>query len=126
MPDVLHDIHGTPVLVCAADGAPLRGERDATDLIGEAFHHGAAWVALPADRLSDDFFRLRTRVAGDVVQKFATYRLGLAVLGDISRHTDAGTALRDFVRESNRGRLLWFLPDLEALGERLAPAPAGG
>ncbi|MDH6118535.1 DUF4180 domain-containing protein [Kitasatospora sp. GAS204B] len=120
MPDTIQRIADTDVLVCAPDGPSLREERDAIDLIGEAHYHGAHWVALPAARLTDDFFRLRTRLAGDIVQKFANYRLGLAVIGDISRHVDAGTALRDFVRESNRGTQLWFLPDSDALRTRLA------
>jgi hypothetical protein len=120
MPDTLQQLAGTSVLICAPDGTPLRDEHDATDLIGQGFQHGAAWVVVPAGRLTDDFFRLRTRVAGGIVQKFANYRLGLAIVGDISHHIDAGTALRDFVRESNRGTQLWFLPDIDALRTRLA------
>ncbi|MFJ7254228.1 DUF4180 domain-containing protein [Streptomyces sp. NPDC098085] len=120
MPDTLQHLAGTPVLVCAQVGAPLRNEQDALDLIGEGLGHDAAWVAVPVGRLTDDFFRLRTRVAGGIVQKFANYRLKLAVVGDISRHTEAGGALPDFVRESNRGTQLWFLPDIDALRTRLA------
>ncbi|GGT17133.1 DUF4180 domain-containing protein [Streptomyces purpureus] len=122
MADTLQHLAGTPVLVCSPDGTPLRTEQDALDLIGEGFYQGAGWVAVPADRLPEDFFRLRTRLAGDIVQKFVNYRMGLAVIGDISRHTESGTALRDFVRESNRGTQLWFLPDLDALRTRLTPA----
>lgn len=118
--DTLRHLSGVPVLVRTTDGAPLRDERDALDLIGTAFHLGASWAAVPVERLTDDFFRLRTRVAGDIVQKFANYRMGLAVVGDISRHVGAGDALRDFVRESDRGDQLWFLPDLDALRTRLA------
>ncbi|MGF1428529.1 DUF4180 domain-containing protein [Kitasatospora sp. LaBMicrA B282] len=120
MPDSIEDFAGTPVLLCAADGAPVPDERAALDLIGDGFGRGARWVALPIDRLTEEFFRLRSGTAGAIVQKFATYRLGLAVLGDVSPHTDASTALRDFVRESNRGSQLWFLPDTTALRERLA------
>ncbi|GAA3141745.1 DUF4180 domain-containing protein [Planomonospora alba] len=120
MPDVLHHLSGTPVLVCAADGPALRGEREAADVIGEMFSQGATWAAVPVARLTDDFFRLRTRVAGGIVQKFVNYRLGFAVVGDISRHLEAGSALRDFVGESNRGTQVWFVPDLEALRSRLA------
>ncbi|WP_405691629.1 DUF4180 domain-containing protein [Streptomyces sp. NBC_00057] len=119
MPDTLQHLASTPVLICAPDGAPLRDEQDALDLIGEGLQHDATWVAVPVGRLTDDFFRLRTRVAGDIVQKFVNYRLKLAVVGDISRHTDASNALRDFVRESNRGTQLWFLPDIDALHARL-------
>jgi hypothetical protein len=45
--------------------------------------------------------------------------MALVVLGDISRHTEASSALRDFVRECNRGRQTWFLTDVEELRERL-------
>ncbi|KJK59384.1 DUF4180 domain-containing protein [Saccharothrix sp. ST-888] len=120
MPDTLQHLGATPVLVCASDGTPLRDERTATDVIGDGFGLGADWVAVPVGRLTDDFFRLRTRIAGDIVQKFVNYRLGLAIVGDISHHLDASTALRDFVRESNRGTQLWFVPDIEALRTRLA------
>ncbi|MFF3670526.1 DUF4180 domain-containing protein [Microtetraspora malaysiensis] len=122
MADTLRDFDGTAVLVCAADGDSLRGERDATDVIGEAMYLGAAWVAVPVERLHDDFFRLRTRVAGDFLQKFVNYRLGVAVVGDVSPYTEASTALRDFVRESNRGTHVWFVPDTEVLRLRLTGA----
>ncbi|MFB6981707.1 DUF4180 domain-containing protein [Streptomyces scopuliridis] len=118
----LRHMHGVPVLLCAPEGDPLRGEREALDLIGDAFHLGATWVVIPAARFEDAFFQLRTRVAGDIVQKFVTYRLRVAVVGDITRHTADSTSLRDFVRESNRGTQLWFVPDLETLGARLGPA----
>lgn len=122
MTDALQHLADTPVLVCAPDGPPLADERAATDVIGDAWYQRAAWVAVPVDRLTDDFFRLRTRVAGDIVQKFATYHLKLAVVGDISRHTEASSALRDFVHECNQGTQVWFVPDSEALRARLTGA----
>ncbi|MFH8366609.1 DUF4180 domain-containing protein [Streptomyces sp. NPDC018031] len=115
----LQTIHDVPVLMCAAEGETIGSERDALDLIGDAGYQGAQWVVLPAERLGEEFFRLRTRVAGDIIQKFVNYRMGLIVLGDISVHTEASSALRDFVRECNRGRQTWFLADAEELRERL-------
>ncbi|GLF93050.1 DUF4180 domain-containing protein [Streptomyces yaizuensis] len=117
---LLRTIHDVPVLMCPADGPPVAGESDALDLIGEAGYLGASWVVLPVERLDESFFRLRTRVAGDIVQKFVNYRMGLAVVGDISRHTDASEALRDFVRECDRGRQTWFPADTAELEARLA------
>lgn len=125
MSGTLEVIGGTTVLLCAADGDPVRGEGDATDLLGNAFYQEAAWVALPVERLTDDFFELRTRMAGDITQKFALYRVGLAVIGDIAARTAASTSLRDFVRESNEGRQLWFLPDTDALRARLVTDSEG-
>ncbi|MCS0602607.1 DUF4180 domain-containing protein [Streptomyces sp. LP11] len=118
--DTLLTLHGTRVLRCAPEGPPLDGERAALDLIGDAMGHDAQLVALPVRRVADDFFRLRSGVAGAAVQKFATYRLRLAVIGDISRHVAESAALRDFVYESNQGAQLWFLTDLTELDERLA------
>ena len=45
--------------------------------------------------------------------------MGLAVVGDIAGKVAASAALADWVRESNRGRSLWFVPDLDALAARL-------
>ncbi|MFF8606239.1 DUF4180 domain-containing protein [Streptomyces sp. NPDC015346] len=115
----MEKIHDIPVLMYPADGEIIGGERDALDLVGNAMYQGAAWVVIPADRLDESFFQLRTRVAGDIVQKFVNYRVGLAVVGDISHHIEGSPALRDFVRECDRGTQTWFPADLEELRERL-------
>ena len=108
-----------PVLVCHPSGGVWGGPPDALDLIGDAGYQGAAWVAVPVERFDERFFELSTRVAGDIIQKFVQYRVGLAVVGDISRHTAASSSLRDFVRECNRNRQTWFLNDADELRERL-------
>jgi hypothetical protein len=101
-----------------ADGPPVRNGADALDLIyGES--PGADWVALPATRLDPAFFTLSTGIAGDIVQKFVNYQQPVAIVGDISAHLDESTALRDFVRESNRGTHVWFVADSEELDRRL-------
>ncbi|MFF4261321.1 DUF4180 domain-containing protein [Streptomyces virginiae] len=116
----LQTINDVSVLMCAAEGEVIAGEREALDYIGDAGYQGAQWVVIPAGRFDDAFFRLSTRVAGAIIQKFVQYRVGIVVLGDISRHTEASPALRDFVRECNRGTQAWFLADAAELGERLA------
>ncbi|MFD0562560.1 DUF4180 domain-containing protein [Kitasatospora saccharophila] len=98
----------------------VAGERQALDLLGDASYRGASWVVLPVERLDPEFFRLRSGVAGAVVQKFAQYRMGLAVVGDVAERVAASDALRDFVRESNRGLQLWFVADLPELAGRLS------
>ncbi|TDE00468.1 DUF4180 domain-containing protein [Jiangella asiatica] len=113
-------LHGVNVLTLPADGPPLRTEADALDLVGDSFYQGAELVAVPADRLSPEFFDLSTGVAGAVTQKVVNYRLRLAVVGDIAAHLERSGALRDYVRESNAGRQLWFVASMDELGERLA------
>ncbi|MFE7114523.1 DUF4180 domain-containing protein [Streptomyces sp. NPDC057654] len=115
----MQTIHDVQVLICDPEGDPIAAERDALDLIGNASYQGAQWVVIPAERFDASFFQLSTRVAGDIVQKFVNYRVGLVVMGDISNYTEDSSALRDFIRECNRGRQTWFVADAEELGERL-------
>lgn len=119
MPDRSYELHGLRIFECATEGTPLRSGRDATDLMSMAWEHRANLVVISAKRLGDDFFRLKTGIAGEIVQKFVNYHLRLAIVGDITRYLEESTALRDFVRESNRGNHIWFVTDLEELGRRL-------
>ncbi|MEH1165489.1 DUF4180 domain-containing protein [Micromonospora sp. CPCC 205539] len=118
MPDEIQDRAGVPVLVCDPAGPLVATEQDALDLIGAAFA-GAQVVAVPASRLDERFFTLGTRFAGEVMQKFVNYHLRLVVVGDISAHLEASSALRALVHESNRAEHIWFVPDLDALDARL-------
>lgn len=113
-------LNGTDVFLCGADGPLIGDDRGAADLLSEAFGADAAIIAIPLARLSPDFLRLSTGLAGAVLQKLVNYRYRVAILGDVSEAVAASDALRDFVRESNRGRMVWFLSDLAALEARLA------
>ncbi|GAB2836783.1 hypothetical protein GCM10027200_40680 [Lentzea nigeriaca] len=108
--------------MCAPDGPPIADEQSAVDLIGTLWGKDVQWLVLPVARLTEDFFWLRTRVAGAVVQKLQQYGYRLVVVGDISAHVAESTALRDFVHESNKGRQLWFVSDEAELDARLSAA----
>jgi Domain of unknown function (DUF4180) len=117
--DTLVHLHGVPVLECEPDGEKLRGAGDVLDVIGTALGHGAEMVMLPVERLTDDFFSLRTGLAGEVAQKFVNYRIKLVVLGDISEHLAKSSALSAFVSETNRAGQLWFVPTREEFDQKL-------
>jgi hypothetical protein len=112
-------MHGRTVLVCQPEGAVIGHERDAVDVIGDAFGQHATVVVIPVSRLAPEFFTLSTRIAGEVIQKFVNYRLQLVIVGDISEPLARSSALRAFVHESNMGRHIWFLDDLTQLDDRL-------
>jgi Domain of unknown function (DUF4180) len=106
------------IYLCPAEGTRLRTDRDAVDLISEA--SGAEMIVIPMERLDEDFFRLRTRVAGEFIQKFVTYHRRVAIIGDISGYVSESIALRDFVYEANRGHDLWFVTTRQELDQRLS------
>lgn len=114
----IESLAGVSVLVCGSDG-PTLDEQGALDLIGDAFYRDCEWVAVPVSRCPDKFFSLRSGILGAVTQKFVNYRLRLAFVGDVSDHVARSDALRDFVRETNQGRQVWFVETQEALAERI-------
>lgn len=89
--------------------------QDAMDLIASArYETGCEALILPKAALCEDFFRLSTGFAGEVLQKFVNYGMKLAIVGDFSSYTSK--PLRDFIRESNRGDAVLFVhTEAEAL-----------
>ena len=119
MTDGRTEIGGVAVWLCAPQGPPLASERSATDVISDVFGSGARLVAIPVARLGPGFLTLNTRIAGEVIQKFVNYGFQVVFVGDVSEAVAASDALRDFIRESNRGRHVWFVPDLTALEAKI-------
>ena len=115
----VREIAGQPVFVCDEVGACLAEYRALTDLIGELYSAQAKVVAIPLARLGPDFLRLSSGVAGEVLQKLVNYQRMPAIVGDVTAAAEKSAPLRDFIRESNRGRSVWFVADLAELEARL-------
>lgn len=72
------------------------------------YETGANRLILFKEDIAGDFFVLSTRLAGDILQKFVTYDVKLAIVGDFSAFTSK--PLRDFIFESNKGKHFFFVP----------------
>jgi hypothetical protein len=107
--------NGTNLLLVDADGPKLASEQDALDLIGLTYGTDTDVIVVPATRFKPEFFDLSTRLAGGFFQKLQTYRLRLAIVGDISSYLTRSKALRDFVSETNRIGHHLFVADRAAL-----------
>lgn len=117
--DHITDIHSVPTLVCGNDGPPLTERETVNDVLSQALSHQADLVTIPVARAGAGFFELRNGIAGEVLQKFANYRLRVAFIGDLSAELTRSRPLRDFVRESNEGSQIWFIATLADLSARL-------
>lgn len=96
--------------VCAAvegDGLAVRDTQSALDVLMSAnYEAGTKNIVLDKRQICEDFFVLSTGVAGEILQKYVNYGGRIAVYGDFSRYTSK--PLKDFIRESNRGRDVFF------------------
>ncbi|WP_396328859.1 DUF4180 domain-containing protein [Burkholderia anthina] len=119
MPHRIVQAAGSRVLVLNPSTAPVQRESDALDLVALAHEHQADWIAVPADALHDDFYRLDSGLAGAVLQKLVNYGVRLGVVGDIDRWLTRSEALRALIREANRGKSVWFAASEDDLLRRL-------
>lgn len=81
------------------------------------YETGADKLAIEKSMLADLFFILSTGIAGEALQKLINYQFKIAIYGDYSRYTSK--PLKDFIRESNRGKDVFFVATQEESIERL-------
>lgn len=111
----LHQTRTATIAEFVADHVLLRSAADALDLWMQARGQQADGIALHVANIAPAFFDLKTRLAGDILQKLVNYRCRLAIVGDLSPYTKDSESLRALVRESNRGKDVWFVPTMDTL-----------
>jgi len=82
------------------------------------YETGCNRIVINKNAVSEDFFVLSSRLAGDILQKFINYNVKLAIVGDFSKYTSK--PLKDFMYESNRGRDIFFSSSEEEALEKLS------
>ncbi|NLL39156.1 MAG: DUF4180 domain-containing protein [Clostridiales bacterium] len=93
----------------------------ALDLIASVFYEtNSNRLVLNKSCLTDDFFVLRTGLAGEVLQKFINYRVKVSFVGDYSDYTSK--SLKDFIYESNNGNDIFFVSTIEEAVKKLKNA----
>ena len=110
---------GTIRLLRIEPQGPTLDANGLRDLVGDALGHQAEWIAIPVQRLSPDFFELRSGMAGQWLQMLVNYRLRFAVLGDVSAYRAQSESLDAWITECNRGHNGCFVSDWDALLARL-------
>ncbi len=95
----------------------IRETQDALDIMGNCTYNGIHKIIVYQHQLHPDFFDLKSRIAGEILQKFSTYRVQLAIVGEF---TDIESkSLNDFIRESNRIGWTIFTASKEEAMEKL-------
>lgn len=106
------------VAIVESEQVLIRSVQDALDLMSTVrYLHGCDRLVIPKTALAEEFFDLKTRLAGEILQKFTTYQMKLAIVGDFEVYHSK--SLHDFIYESNKGSQIFFLPDEQAALQRL-------
>jgi hypothetical protein len=110
--------NGKSIAAVTAEGIVISTLQDAVDIIGNCYYQGAEGIIMHQHNIDASFFDLKTRFAGEVLQKFSTYQMRLAIVGDFSQYTSS--SLRDFILESNKAGRINFVSSIEEANEKLA------
>ncbi|MGC1390101.1 MAG: DUF4180 domain-containing protein [Bacteroidales bacterium] len=106
-----HEIENTVFAELTDETSVISEIQDVLDLIGHCGLNNCNKIVIKEQNLHSDFFRLSTGLAGEILQKFSTYDFKLAIIGDFSKYISKN--LQDFIRESNRGRSIFFVSDMD-------------
>lgn len=109
---------GSAILAEVIDPEQISGPEDLLDIMADARYNDSDSLVIYAKDLHPDFFDLKTRMAGDILQKFSNYRMKLSIVGDFSNISSK--ALNDFIRESNRTGIITFVGSLKEAISRLS------
>lgn len=111
-------INGTFIANIDSDEVIINSVQDALDTMADCGYQGSRKIIVNSKNITPDFFDLKTRIAGDILQKFSNYNVDLAIIGDFSNPTSK--SLRDFIYESNKIGRINFVESLTEAEHRLA------
>ena len=111
-------VNGTDIAAVSGDTAEITTTQAALDLaMTVKYESGAERIAIDKRVLGEDFFILSTGVAGEILQKFVNYRVKVAIYGVYSHYTSK--PLKDLMYESNKGKNIYFQPNMELAVDKL-------
>jgi len=85
--------------------------QDALDLMANCQYQGTNKIFLDQKNIVDEFFDLKTGIAGEILQKFSNYKCQLAIIGDFTKFQSK--SLRDFIYERNKMGRIFFVCNID-------------
>jgi alpha/beta hydrolase len=107
----IHTIDDRKIAEIISDDIVLQTVEDAVDLIGNMSYQGFDKLIIHEENMISDFFELKNKIAGNILQKFSQYSMLLAIIGDFEKYESK--SLNDFIFESNKGKQINFVTTVE-------------
>ncbi|MGG7469432.1 DUF4180 domain-containing protein [Chryseobacterium arthrosphaerae] len=106
-----HEVNSIKIAEIVSGEIIIQSAQDGLDLMGNVYYQGFDKVILHEKNITPEFFDLKTGIAGEILQKFSNYRIGLAIIGDFSKYESK--SIKDFIFESNTTKHVNFVGTLE-------------
>ncbi|MFT9850147.1 DUF4180 domain-containing protein [Aneurinibacillus sp. REN35] len=113
------EVHGNNIAVVSSSEILIKDVQSALDFIATVqYEADCNRIVINKSLLSESFFDLKTRLAGEILQKFINYRVKIAIIGDFSVYENQ--SLKDFIYECNNGNDIFFLPTEQQAIEKVS------
>ncbi|OOQ93207.1 DUF4180 domain-containing protein [Bacillus cereus] len=113
------EVDGGNIAVVRSNKILICDVQSALDLMATVHYEaGCDRIIINKSLLSESFFDLKTRLAGEILQKFINYRVKVTIIGDFSAYSSQ--SLKDFIYECNIGNNFFFLPTEQQAIEKLS------
>ncbi|HNW56724.1 MAG TPA: DUF4180 domain-containing protein [Bacteroidales bacterium] len=110
----IHNLKSGKIAEVIEGSVKITNSEDILQLMVDAgYTHAVRGMIIHKNSLPFEFFDLKTRIAGEILQKFSNYRMNLCIIGDFTEIKSK--SLRDFIRESNNRRIISFIQGLMKL-----------
>lgn len=102
-----HLIDNSKIAEIISDETIIRTTEESLDLLGNLYYQGFDKAIIHEKNITPDFFDLKTGIAGEILQKFAQYKMPLVIVGDFTKYESESS--KAFIFESNKGNQINFL-----------------
>lgn len=108
-----HNINGLNTAEVISNEIIIHTVDDALNLLGNLFYQGYEKMIVHEQNITPYFFDLKTKLAGEILQKFTQYKMPLIIVGDFSSYSSK--SLKDFIYESNKGKQVNFRSSIKEI-----------
>ena len=112
MKTIIHSRNGNQIVEFVDDGLLISNVQDFLDL---AANSPLRNIILHKENIVPEFFDLKTKIAGDILQKASNYRIRIGIVGEFKNIKSK--SLRDFIFESNKTEEIVFKENIEEVLE---------
>lgn len=108
---IAHQLNSLNIAEIVSSQILINNLADSLDILGNIYYQGYDGMILQKDNFDPEFFNLSNGLAGEILQKFSTYKLRLVIVGDFS--TLQGKSIRSFITESNERKHINFVATIQ-------------
>lgn len=111
-----HQIGNTKIAELISDTIIISTTEDGIELLGTIYYEGFDKVIIHEKNITPAFFDLKTGMAGEILQKFSTYRIPIAIVGNFD--SMKSKSMQAFISESNKQGHVTFVESIESVFQK--------